>query len=528
MPEQGSRLLAIVSALACAGLAASSGAAHAQLAGGLPGSTSGDLLNGSATGWRIAPSLDTSLRWSDNVLLSADNKVSDLEFRLTPGLSIAGRSGSVTGSLQLAWENSFYAREKSLSHDQLLGSGFGTADLYERRLLLDGSMSMSRERSSIFGAPPSSGLYQPSSQTMLRTYSLSPYYLIQTAGGLSGEARYRYTYTDSSGDILSNNTRHDATFSLGSGAPMPFGWSTSAYYSYTSYKQAEDQHIGSIRVTGTYAFDPLFRVLAIVGYERNNFVSTVGQSQDIYGGGFEWNPSPRTRLYAEGEKRFFGNGYDIELSWRSPLSGITGRMTRDVSTTSSTLDSNSLINLYLAYLTSVPKDVTDPLQRLLLAEQAWKAHGLPNTIGQGTTYVSQAYFLEQRADLGGMWNGVRNSLSLIAYQSKRSRLADPATLAPGDDLAMFDKTEEIGGNITATHAVSPRTNMMMGFGASRSRGEGGVITAQEETRRRNASLSASTTLGPHTTGGVIYQYNASRGASEYDENSIIANVGMRF
>jgi uncharacterized protein (PEP-CTERM system associated) len=50
----------------------------------------------------------------------------------------------------------------------------------------------------------------------------------------------------------------------------------------------------------------------------------------------------------------------------------------------------------------------------------------------------------------------------------------------------------------------------------------------QETRYKNVSLALNTPLGVRTTGGLIYQYSTGRGVSNFNENSISANIGMRF
>jgi len=466
--------------------------------------------------------------------LSATDKQQDLELRVTPGVTVAGRSGSLVGSLHLAWENSVYMHTSDLNRSTLYANGSGTLDLYERRLFLDGSVDMSRQRSSIFGTSPSTGLYDPNSQTMLRTYSLSPYYVIQAPGDIRGEARYRVTYSNSSDNIVNNNLRHDVSFSLGNSLnPMPFGWDFSAAYSVTDYQSGQNASISSGRFTGLYAIDPLFRLKGIGGYERNDFFSSSERNKIIYGGGFDWTPSPRTHAYGQTERRFFGNGYDYGLSWRAARSGITGRLVRDVTTTSSTVDANGLQNLYLAYLLSVSNtsNLADLLTKMTpeqksQADAAWNARGLPSPVA-GQAYISQAFFLERRAELAGSWNGARNSFALNIYRSERERLTDPAMLAPGDDLASFEKTRDTGGGLYATHALSPLTNLSLGLSLTRSLGLGGIY-ADQETRYKNISLAANTSLGVRTIGGLIYQYNTSRGVSSFIENSLTANIGMRF
>ncbi|GAA5180379.1 hypothetical protein GCM10025771_24750 [Niveibacterium umoris] len=479
--------------------------------------------------FRLEPSVGLGLTWSDNVRLTNDGlRVSDWSARVEPGVSLSGRSGATYGSLRASVSANAYAKEDSLNRTNLNLLGAGTFDIYEKKLLIDASASVSQERLSSLGAPVSGVAYDPNNTTELRLLSLSPYARWQWRNNVVGELRYRATWSDSSSGVLSNGLRQDVTFSVGNGAaPNPFGWLLSGSDAHNHYSGANDTNLSNARLYGIYAIDSTFKLRADVGYERNDFGSAYTQEQHIYGVGFDWTPSSVTHVAGMTEQRFFGTGYNYEASWRGPRSAINVTFSRDVTTSSSTLGGAQLIGLLLSFADSYSKTISDPSERLRRAAEVWIQRGLPAEIGASTTYVTESYYLEKRAQASFALIGVRDSAGLSVNYSKRHRLVDPNLLAPGDELGQFDNVEDIGATLVISHRLTPVSSLSATLGGGRSNGQG-LSGSVSSTRRRDASLVASTSFSASTVGSLSYRHQASSGVSEYDENSIAATLGVRF
>lgn len=487
---------------------------------------SGFAGEGPSNNWRIEPTLGLGLTWSDNVRLSNEGKhVADWSLRVEPGFATSGRTSRSYGSFRASVNANVYASEDSLNRTNLNMYGTGTIDLYERKLLLDASATASQEQITTLGAPAGGAAYNPNNATQLTTFSLSPYFRWQWGARENGEIRYRATLSDSSNNFLNNSLRQDVSLVVGNGAsPDPLGWFLTGNHSVIKYDTANDSKTSDARLYGIYAIDPMFKLRADVGYERNNFAAFGGEEQQIYGGGFEWTPSPRTRFAGMTEKRFFGNGYNYEFTWRGALSSFSATFVRDVTTTSSTLSSLQLLGLMVAYAEAGSKSPDGGKS----AAKTWHDRGLPylEEILAGATFVTRSYYLEKRAQVSGGFTGARNGLALSLTYTDRRRLVDPALLVPGDQLANFDVVEDMGGTLVFNHRLTPISNLTALLGASRSNGE--TLGLTTTTRRRDASLSGSTSFGQSIIGSVSYRYQASRGASSYDENSVAATLGMRF
>ncbi|WP_374603174.1 TIGR03016 family PEP-CTERM system-associated outer membrane protein [Niveibacterium sp.] len=487
---------------------------------------SGFAGEGPSNNWRIEPTLGVGLTWSDNVRLSNEGKhVADWSLRVEPGFATSGRTSRSYGSFRASVNANVYASEDSLNRTNLNMYGTGTVDLYERKLLLDASATASQEQITTLGAPAGGAAYNPNNATQLTTFSLSPYFRWQWGARENGEIRYRATLSDSSNNFLNNSLRQDVSLVVGNGAsPDPLGWFLTGNHSVIKYDTANDSKTSDARLYGIYAIDPMFKLRADVGYERNNFAAFGGEEQQIYGGGFEWTPSPRTRFAGMTEKRFFGNGYNYEFTWRGALSSFSATFVRDVTTTSSTLSSLQLLGLMVAYAEAGSKSPDGGKS----AAKTWHDRGLPylEEILAGATFVTRSYYLEKRAQVSGGLTGARNGLALSLTYTDRRRLVDPALLVPGDQLANFDVVEDMGGTLVFNHRLTPVSNLTALLGASRSNGE--TLGLTTTTRRRDASLSGSTSFGQSIIGSVSYRYQASRGASSYDENSVAATLGMRF
>ncbi|WP_341676078.1 TIGR03016 family PEP-CTERM system-associated outer membrane protein [Niveibacterium sp. SC-1] len=486
------------------------------------------MLQGKSAPWSVTPEVTGSLRFSDNASQASDgSRASDTIVSVVPAVSLSGRTANSAGAFRFNLRNETYLRDSSLNHTDIYGGGQGSYNLYEHKVLVDGYVNLSRERLSIFAPDPSQGAYSAEGQTNIGVYSISPYARWNTKNELAGELRYTATYTDSSnGGSLDNQLRQDVSFSLGNAAtPRPFGWSLLGSNSLTDYETAQSTRFSSVRLTGVYAVSPLLRLRGVAGYESNNLVTAFANEQAIYGGGLEWTPSPRTRLFGQVEKRFFGTGYDVQFNWRGPRSGISARFSRDVSSTSSTLSNSDLLNLYLSYLLALQNEIPDPVERARRVSELWAARGLPTTIGQGTSYVSQNYYLEQRAQIGATLNGTRNTLGVTLGYNDRQQIIDDALLSPSDSNA-FDRTRETTLGAYFTHALTPIAQLSLAASLARSRAEGSAV--EDSSRRRTVGVTATTRLGVHTTGSLTYTYSSSSGATEYEENSIGATLGMRF
>lgn len=480
-----------------------------------------------AEAWRFVPRVSTELSWTDNAALSdGASRRSDTVLKVTPGLSFSGRSGASFANLVASWNDEVHLRNKNLNRGDLLANGTGTWDLYERKFLVDGSINLSRQRLSLFGGTADGTAYDPKNQTVQKTFSVSPYFRWSGGGDTTGVARYKVTVGDATTAQTGRSTQHDFSASVGSGAnAAPLGWQVSAQDSITFQSGLQNTRVLSTRLTGIYALDPLFRLRANTGYERNNYVASGKNSQIIFGGGFEWTPSPRTRVAAQADRRFFGNGFNIEMNWRGPRSALMASFSREVTNSTSQLGAVDMLGLFMAYQNSLKAQIPDDFERFLAAARVWQERGLPLSLGATTTYMTRSYFLERRAQLTGSLTGARNSLGLTAFLSRRKRLVDPTLLMPTDDLSRFTETQESGFTVYGSHQLSPLTSLGFTAGLNSSSGDGAT---GEAARHRNLSVSANTRLGPNTNSSLSYRYDASRGATQYDANTFVANLGVQF
>lgn len=498
--------------------------AGAQSAGAGLGALSGDAPSAP---WRVTPTLNAEVSLSDNVRLTAGETQSDARISVDPGLSMSGRTARGAGQFQVRLKTDRHSSAKDLNRSDVYANGNATFDLYERVFLLDASAVATRNRASIFAPLPSTG-YDPNGQVNTQAYTLSPYLRWQSALGMSGLLRYRATLSDGQGDVVEDYLRHDLELDMsrrvGSG---PFAVSLQARHALTDYRDATDLHASSVRGNLLYAFNGLFRLRATVGYEKNDFVSSYASEQVIYGGGFDWTPSPRTRLSAQIEERFFGQGYNLDFSWRGARSSVGASFVRDVSSQANTLGADQIVGLLLAYNNALVREYPDPAKRAAKLNDLWRARGLPTTLGADSTYVSNAYYIEERATLSAAWLGTRQSVGVTGTWSERERLSDAALLPPTDDLASFGRTRDFIATAFANHALTPLTSMGLSLEASQSVGLD-APTGDASTRRRSASLNLTSRLGLSATGGFSYRYDVSRGVTQYRQQTVAASVGLAF
>jgi uncharacterized protein (PEP-CTERM system associated) len=191
---------------------------------------------------------------------------------------------------------------------------------------------------------------------------------------------------------------------------------------------------------------------------------------------------------------------------------------------SSSLESRLVIDdpLYGILDILLANQFPDPIERDREIRRFFAQQGL--AVSQ-SNFVTTSQFVARQ--LAGSFSviGVRNALTLSLNRTKRERIGGAVVTDLRDDFAFFDTVTTTSGTLSLSHKVSGITSL--NASATRSRSEGGGA-ASTETRRTLYSLGVSSQLGARTSGSLTYRHQRSDGASDFTENVLTANVGMRF
>lgn len=509
-----------------------SGGASAQMAYG----TSPVPLGGpraataNAAGWHIVPELDSELDFTDNVKLAPSGaQRSDFVLQLTPTLTIQEKSAHTTLAGTISAPALLYARTGAANNDvHPEVSLVGNAELVQKLFYVDASAQVSQQYFSPFGARPASLINATNNRYTAQSYRISPYFKGEGANDLHYELRDSNTWTDASGtpsatnrsymnEIVGNVTRD----------PRPLGWSFDYNRTETRFSDQEPLRSQLERGSALWKPDPQLELSASGGYEDNHY-PLFHRSGVIYGGGFKWHPTSRSKVEANWEHRFFGSSYHVVLDERTPLSVWSLRASRDVTTYPQQLanlaagvDVGTLLDGLFA------SRVPDAAQRQAFVDQLIRDRGLPSVLSSPLTLFNEQVTLQQSLQATVGLLGARNSIFLTAYRTRNEPVAGTAPTAVVsaiDLLALQNDNTQTGTNIVWTYKLTPLYTLATSGDWVR------TVPLRDSSLRSNQTvfrvvLSAS--LSPLTTvyTGARHQRLTSDVQASYRESAVF--VGIR-
>ena len=157
------------------------------------------------------------------------------------------------------------------------------------------------------------------------------------------------------------------------------------------------------------------RVSADGGYEDNRYTFT-DYRDAIYGVGVQWRPTPRTNLVANWEHRFFGSSYLVSFDHRTPLSAVSVRFSRNITSYPQqflTLPATGNVPLLLDII--LASRFPDPAQRQQIVNAIISERGLPTSISGPVNLYTQQIYLQENGNLTLGLLGARNTVFLVGY-----------------------------------------------------------------------------------------------------------------
>ncbi|HYM24318.1 MAG TPA: TIGR03016 family PEP-CTERM system-associated outer membrane protein [Vicinamibacterales bacterium] len=410
----------------------------------------------------VSPTISWESTWTNNVGLAADRK-SDWINEIRPGLQFAETSAhsKVDGTVSL----SALAYARTSSNDRVLPQAniAGTLEAIDRLLYIDGTVDVSQQYLSPFGARPQDISSATQNRYTSQRYTVSPYLKAKVGDGIDYELRQKSTWSNANGSAVNGlDTRSYMNEVSGHVAreARPGGWRLEYDRNNISFAgQSQDERSEIARATGLYRFDPTFQAGIIGGYEDDRFFLT-RQSGTTYGVTIDWHPNSRMSLTANGEHRFFGTSYHVKLDdhtrhlvWSLDASRDVTSYPQQLGTLQAGQDVSALLNALFA-----PR-VPDPAQRQSLVEQFIRDRGLPSSLSSPLALLTQELTLSElaRGTIGLV--GARNSILVNAFRSRVQPV--PGTeqdLTPL--LSQLINTTQSGAGVTWTDQLAPSLSLV--------------------------------------------------------------------
>ena len=491
----------------------------------------------------VTPRLDTSLTWTDNASSSGSGGFGggavgdggrDWILEVSPGISVFRDSGRLSGNLNANFRNLMYTNNTDNNTSYLSLNGSGQFEAIEDMLIIDADALVSRNNQSAFSTRPSGDSLDVDADNQMRVFTLSPRFQFRIGDNTEGALRYERRWSNAGSSQLADqdkdqwsaditNTRITGIFGLGLAYNRQSG-GTSGGGSAGTRQGSQEQEIARATLYAKVA--PELRLRGIVGHEKNDYGASGTDSSTITGGGVDWNPSERTAIAATVEKRVFGNGYDLSVQHRIARTTVFGSFSRDIESSLDLIAGGGF---------------NDPFYQTIYEGIVRDNPGISPSLASDLTLLfvrqlrgdvlTNAYFVSRSMSAGISHVLRRGIVSLSFNRSDRSRLGNAADLSAEDDFRNFDDIASDSVSLSYSHRLTPLASLNTSVTRSTSDGRG---AENSDTERSSFQIGLSSSLGPKTSGALIYRHQRSDGNgykaddSDRKENSVTATLGMSF
>lgn len=481
--------------------------------------------------WQLTPAITVQATATSNVDLSPSSDArSDLVTEIRPSLAVRGTGARSSLSGQISVPIVLYARSGG-ENNSIYPSGnlFGNIELVDNFFFLDGAVVVQQQFFNPFGAQPPGFTNATENRYRSSSFRVSPYVKGVTPGyNVAYELRNNNVWTNLSGaPIDTSNARYTQWVGTASNAnPARIGWSATVDYTETRFDDQRPIEQMLARFKPIYSPDPDLQLWLNVGYEDNKFTLTENDGA-IYGGGFEWRPTPRTRVVGNYEYRFFGDSYQFSFDHRTPLSIWNVRVARNITTypqqvgtLPAGVDIAGIVDgMFLSR-------IADPAERQRAVDEFIRDRGLPDVLSSPLALYSQQILLQESASATAGIIGARNSVVFTVFHVRNEPIAGSGNPLPLPLAAGNDNTQT-GANALWSLRVTPSVAFTAAIEGYRT-----VANPPLEgtTRQGSLRLLISSLLSARTSvyAGARYQELRSDVSTDYREAAAFVGVGHTF
>jgi uncharacterized protein (PEP-CTERM system associated) len=488
-------------------------------------SATNDQLSTDGRTWVITPrvSLTETLTDNSNINRSANNKESELITQIAPGIRVEARTVRLKAFFDYSLRGQFYAKEPDYNRSQNSLNTFGTLEAVDNWLFLDFSGIIAQQTISAFGTQSTSNTTINNNSTETATYRLSPYIRGQLGGLAEYSIRYNVSTTRSEATTVSDIDVSQWIGQLRGSTPFKnLRWTLDGNQQTTDYSRGRKTDAELLRAMLTYSVSPQFRLTVSGGQESNNYASLEQETNTTHGYGFDWNPTERTKFSAFKEKRFFGDGHNVNFNHRFPMSSIQFSDTRDVTVLPNQFSTVGLGSVYDLYFEQFTNLIPDPVQRANYVNALLAQSGIdPNAqVTSGFTTSRATIRRNQRLALSVF--GARNSITFLANRSESQGVL--ASQSTNDALSQSNIINQQGFGLNLSHRLSEISNL--NFLGSRQESTGsGANTLKTTTTLYQVNLT--TKFGAKTTGSLSARRSEfDSNTNPYTENALIGTVSF--
>lgn len=279
--------------------------------------------------------------------------------------------------------------------------------------------------------------------------------------------------------------------------------------------------IDAVRVGASYRLNPQFVAGLTAGSERSAFLSKEDRD-GIVGFNLEWQPTERSWLRGQVEKRFFGHAFDLAVSHRSPFLSLYGNWSRQPGVAGTSLGNlgsgGNVAGLLDSLLTT---RIPNPIERSDAVNRLITERGLPSTLTRASEVIDQTPQLVQNGSLSLVMLGVRHSVVLGMFSRSARELRREGDISLGLSTSDF---RQRGGSVLFSRRLSP--TMTMSLALDRMLTDGLAATAGDYLRETKAKADLSMALNSRTQLSFGLGRSLVKSNRAGDQSDTRAHVGL--
>lgn len=468
----------------------------------------------------VTPRISVSQGFSNNGDLSTQNRQSEQITEISPGIGVVVNKPRLKGFFDYSLRGIYDARNTVQDNIQQSLNTNGTFEAWDNRAFIDFSGIIGQQAISAFESPSIDALGNDNlSETS--SFRFSPYLRGSLMGSVDYELRYAYQTTRTDTRLRSDISSEEGLARLSRQVTgQSLGWTLEAGRTQLDYSFGQRQTLDAVNGRLFYALNPTLTLSALVGVESNDLLTPDMKSYRSTGLGVEWRPSDRTRVFAERSNRYFGNGHNVEVEYRSRRAIWRYVDTRDVVT--SQLDAAGASQGSLYGLIDALSNESDPVRRAQQVNAELQRLGLPADFQLNPGFLTSSASVQRLQELSLGLFGPRDAFVVAVARNTGRRLNPVITLS--DDFNIASDIVEKAWRVTYAHRLTRLTSANVSF--TRQTNEG--INTSFSNTLKTLTFGVSTRLAARTSGSVQLRRSLYSGTFPYKETAILGVVTHRF
>jgi uncharacterized protein (PEP-CTERM system associated) len=479
--------------------------------------------------WDIVPRIALQETYTDNLSLTPDAvKESEWVTQVSPGISVNATGARLRFNADYAPALTYYGRGQQENTVYQRLSATANAEVAPELLFLDAGATVDQYNISLQDPLSTSNVNTTGNLTTARTFFISPYLLRDFGSAVRAEARYTYSVWNSDDTAsLSNSIGDRIDLRLASGpAYKRLTWDLNYLTERIDYENDDDTYSAVITANARRSITYTVGLLGQVGYENYDYRVVGPESEGTrWSVGFDWTPSPRTRLAATTGQRFYGDTYSLDFRHRNRLTTWSAAYYEDITNTRSQFFVPATTSTAGYLNTLFQSQYPDPEARQEAVDKFIAQAGLPPSLSAPVDFYTNQLFLVKRLQGSVGLLGVRNSLFANVFQDTREALIGDVVVPITGDFALSNTVKQTGGGLAWNRRIG--TESALNVAGTYSRNEFPDTGRIDNLLVLGMSLSRQ--FQPRLSGSLNYrrqQNDANQSGASYTENAVFATLQM--